>query len=192
MKRIVPLGSNAAYRNHYDGARAGQADIQKEADIMTAKDWLEVARITIEAKDYCFFITLSESGRPHARLMQPFKPEKDWTIWFGTSPRSRKMREIEDNDQITVAYENAGDHAYVTLLGRAQVERDIELRHRYWREEWARFWPAGPGDEDYVVIKFVPYRMELMSIYRNVVPNPRTQPAVLVRKGKSWVVTDEG
>ena len=41
---------------------------------MTAEDWLEVARITIEAKDYCFFITLSESGHVNARLMQPFNP----------------------------------------------------------------------------------------------------------------------
>ena len=61
---------------------------------MTAADWIEVARITIEPKDYCFLITQSESGRANARLMQPFKPEEDLTIWFGSSPRSRKVREI--------------------------------------------------------------------------------------------------
>ncbi len=155
---------------------------------MTAEDWLEVARITIEAKDYCFFITLSESGHANARLMQPFKPDEDFIIWFGTSPRSRKVREIEVNDQVAVTYENAGDHAYVTLLGRAHVERGLDARHNYWREEWARFWPAGPEDEDYVLIKFTPSRIELMSIYRHVVPDPRMQPAVLVREGEAWVV----
>ena len=155
---------------------------------MTAENWIEVARVTIEAKDYCFFITLGESGHANARLMQPFRPERDFTIWFGASPRSRKVREIAANDRVVVTYENAGDHAYVTLLGRAQVERDVDARHRYWREEWARFWPAGPEDEDYVLIKFVPSRIELMSIYRRVVPDPRVQPAVLIREGESWVV----
>jgi general stress protein 26 len=158
---------------------------------MTAADWLEVARITVESKEYCFFITHSESGHANARLVQPFKPEEDFTIWFGTSPRSRKVREIAANDQVTVTYENAGDHAYVTLLGRAQVERDVDARRKYWRVEWARFWPAGPGDEDYVLIKFVPSRIELMNIYRNVVPDPRMQPAVLVREGEEWVVAED-
>ena len=157
---------------------------------MTAEDWLEVVRITIQDKDYCFLITLGESGCANARLMQPFKTEEDFTIWFGTSPRSRKVCEIAANGWATVTYENAGEHAYVTLVGQVQVERDIDARRRYWRQEWAIFWPAGPEDDDYILIKFVPSRIELMSIYRNVAPNPRTQPAVLVRDGETWVVAD--
>jgi len=157
---------------------------------MTAEDWLEVARISIEAKDYCFFITLGESGCPNARLMQPFKPEQDFTIWFGTSPRSRKVRDIAADDLVVVSYQNTGEHAYVTLIGRVQVERDVDARRRYWRQEWARFWPGGPEDNDYVLIKFVPSRIELMNISRNVAPDPRLQPAVLVREGNGWVVAD--
>ena len=157
---------------------------------MTAENWLDVARTTIEAKDYCFFITLSDEGHANARLMQPFRPEEDFTIWFGTSPRSRKVCEITANGQVAVSYENVGEHAYVTLMGRAQVERDIEARRKYWRQEWAIFWPAGPEDDDYVLIKFVPSRIELMSIYRNVAPDPRLQPAVLVRDGEAWVIAD--
>jgi general stress protein 26 len=157
---------------------------------MTAADWLEVARITIEPKDYCFLITQGELGQANARLVQPFKPEDDFTIWFGTSPRSRKVREITANGQVTVTYENAEDHAYVALLGHAQVVRDLDARHKYWRVEWARFWPAGPEDEDYVLIKFMPSRIELMNFYRNVVPDPRLQPAVLIREGEEWVVAE--
>ena len=52
------------------------------------------------------------------------------------------------------------------------------------------FWPAGPEGDDYVLIKFTPFRIELMSIYRNVVPDPRLQPAVLVRDGEEWVVAE--
>ena len=46
---------------------------------------LEVAKATIRATAYCFLITLGDTGQAHARLMQPFAPEEDLTIWFGTS-----------------------------------------------------------------------------------------------------------
>ncbi len=158
---------------------------------MTAEGWLEVAEDTIRAAEYCFLITVSGSGRANARLMHPFKPGEDLTIWFGVSPRSRKVREIEANNQVTVTYLNAREHGYVALQGKAQVERDLDARSQHWREEWARFWPAGPEDEDYVVVKFVPTRIELMNIIRKVVPKPRTQPAILVRVEDSWVIPDD-
>ncbi len=158
---------------------------------MTAEFWLEIAKGTIEGAEYCFLSTLSESGWPNARLMHPFSPREDLTVWFGASPRSRKVREIEQNSQVAVSYENPREHAYVTLIGRAQIERDIEARRTYWRGEWARFWPTGPEGDDYVLIKFVPSRIELMNIIRKVAPGPRTQPAVLVREEESWVVADD-
>jgi general stress protein 26 len=155
---------------------------------MTVKDWLEVARATIEGVEYCFLITESESGEANARLMQPFKPDEDLTIWFGASPRSRKVREIKAHDRVTVAYEHPEEGAYVTLLGRAVLERDVELRGKYWRRRWVRYWPEGPESDDYVLIKFMPERLELMSEAREVAPDPIMQPGVLVREGDEWVV----
>ena len=155
---------------------------------MTARDWLEVARATMEGVEYCFLITASESGEANARLMQPFRPDEDLTIWFGASPRSRKVREIRANERATVAYEHPEEGAYVTLVGRATLERKEELRRKYWRRRWERYWPAGPEGEDYVLIRFVPERVELMSEAREVAPDPILKPAVLVREGKEWVV----
>jgi general stress protein 26 len=158
---------------------------------MTAQAWLNAARSTIQAETYCFLITQSERGGTNARLMQPFEPEEDLTIYFGASPRSRKVREIERNQEVTVTYQNSREHAYVCLLGQAQVEKEIDARRQYWREEWAIFWPGGPESEDYVLIRFVPSRIELMNISRKIAPEPRTQPAVLVRAGEDWAVPDD-
>jgi general stress protein 26 len=154
---------------------------------MTTAHWLDITKRIIEAADYCVLITSGDSGWANARLMQPFQPEEDWTIWFGASPRSRKVREIEANPQATVTYQDDREHAYVTLLGQARVERDLEARRRHWRVEWAMFWPEGPGSDDYVLIQFVPSRIELMNLSRRVAPGPRTRPAVLVREGEEWV-----
>lgn len=60
---------------------------------MTGEDWLEAARATMEGAEYCFLITVSESGGANARLMQPFKPEEDLTVWFGQSAVAEGARD---------------------------------------------------------------------------------------------------
>jgi general stress protein 26 len=104
--------------------------------------------------------------------MQPFEPQPNLIIWLGTSPKSRKVREIHSNDQVTLGYAYAQEGAYVTLTGTASIEDDKTLRQRFWRKEFADFWPSGPEDDDYALIKFVPSRIELMNIAQGVAPEP--------------------
>jgi general stress protein 26 len=160
-----------------------------EKAVMTPEYLLEIARNTIEAVDYCFLITLSESGQANARLVQHFKPEIDMTIWVGTSRRTRKVREICNNNRITVTFQDDREHAYVMVLGSASVETDLNHRQRHWHDDSIDFFPAGPRGDDYVVIKFVPSRIELMNFARSVTPAPfGLRPAVLVKAGDSWVI----
>lgn len=154
----------------------------------------EIALSTIEGVPFCFLITVDESGQAHARLMEPFGPQKDLVIWFGTSPRTRKVRDIRRDSRVAVAYENVGESAYVTLLGTAQLIDDLDLRYRYWRDGpvWNAIWPAGPEGDDYMLIRFVPTRIEVMSGANDVFPNPYgLRPAVLVRKGDAWAVAGD-
>ena len=69
-------------------------------DPMTPEHLLEVAADIMEAAVFCFLITLHESGRANARLMQPFGPEEDMAVWLGASPESRKVEEILEDDRV--------------------------------------------------------------------------------------------
>lgn len=150
---------------------------------------LDVTRATIEAAEFCFLITLGESGPPDARVMQPFGPEEDLIIWFGASVDSRKVREIERDPRATVGYEYGEEGAYVTLLGTAEIVGDLETRRRCWRESFEAFWPQGPDSDDYVVIRFTPQRIEVMNIERGVAPEPfGLVPLVLVHSEKGWTL----
>jgi general stress protein 26 len=154
---------------------------------------IEAAEKSIGSVDYCFLITLGESGQPHARLVQPFEAEPHLTIWVGTWAESRKVGEIQKDSRVALAFYDEKDTAYVTLLGSAQVESDIKKRRKYWREDWIGFLPKGPEGDDYVLIKFVPSRIELMSFGRGILPRPfGLRPAVLVRSGDSWALADNG
>lgn len=158
---------------------------------ITSELVLEATRASMRSVKYCFLITLSESGEPHARLVQPFGPEQDLTVWMGTWAKSRKVHEIQRDGRVTLAFYDDEDTAYVTLLGSAHVESDIEKRRKYWREEWIGFLPEGPEGDDYVLIKFVPSRIEAMSFGRGILPKPYgLRPAVLVRSEESWIVAD--
>lgn len=150
---------------------------------------LDVTHHILEAAEFSFLITRGKKGALNARLMQPFGPDDNLTIWFGASPRSRKIREIREDSQVTVTFEYAEEGAYVTLLGEAAIKTDRETRRLYWRDSFSAFWPDGPEGDDYVIISFSPSRIEVMDIDRGVAPEPfGLQPAVLERQGSVWTV----
>jgi general stress protein 26 len=160
-----------------------------EKAVMTPEYMLEIVRDTIKAVEYCFFITLSESRQANARLVQHFKPEADLVIWVGTSSKSRKVFEILNQSHTTLTFQDDREYSYVTLLGSASVETDLNQRQRYWHDDSIAYFPAGPGGDDYVLIKFVPSRIELMNFTRGVTPEPfGLRPAALVKAGECWVL----
>ena len=160
---------------------------------ITAELILETAKSSMRSAEYCMLITLSEGGEANARLVQPFEPEPDMTIWVGTWSKSRKVREVRRDSRVTLAFYDKESTAYVTLLGLGQIENDLNKKRKYWREEWIGFIPQGPDGDDYVLVKFIPFRIELMSFGRGVLPQPYgLKPAVVVRSEDSWVVVDNG
>ncbi len=152
---------------------------------------LQVARETLGYAQVCFLVTVDAAGRLRGRLMHPFEPGDDFTIWLGTSPRTRKIEEIEAQGKFMLAYADPGHGAYVTLWGEASLERDKALRQRYWRDAFSAYWPQGPGGEDYVLIRFTPARIELVNDSRGVAPEPYGLACVVLnRKDGGWVVTE--
>jgi len=147
---------------------------------------LEAARTIVENAEYCFLITVDAGGQPQARLMQPFPPEKDFTIWMGTHPKTRKVEQIRANPKVTVAYQDAKAPGYVTLIGTARVVDTIETRKAHWRDDWGDFFPGGPAGPNYAVIEIKPQRIELISAANEMVTAPGAPPVILERRGETW------
>ena len=119
------------------------------------------ARIIIDSSDSRTFITVDETEKPHARTMSPFPPEGDWTIWLGTFPTSRKVKQIKNNPNVVVFYYDSESYSYVNISGTARLVNDPELKAKYWKEGWKRFYPD--RDKDYILIEVTPQRLEVCS-----------------------------
>ncbi|MCU0513712.1 MAG: pyridoxamine 5'-phosphate oxidase family protein [Anaerolineae bacterium] len=158
---------------------------------LTIEDLLSITRETITAATYCFMITIAPDGQPAARLVEHSEPDADLTLWFGTSPQSRKAQQLQRDPRLTVTFQHDPEFAYVVLQGHTRLHTDLALRRKHWRSDWEPFFPGGPDGEQFIIIEFNPARIELMNFSRKVTPPPFGMAhADLVRGAAGWQRVD--
>jgi general stress protein 26 len=138
-----------------------------------SRDSLElVAREIIEAANYVALITLDDSGHPQARVMDPFLPEDDMSVWLATNPRSRKVNQIRADGRVTLYYFDSAGLGTVTLMGNARLVDDAKEKAKRWKPGWEAFYPD--RDSSYLLIKVHPERMEVVSVKYGLMGDPQT------------------
>ncbi len=76
---------------------AAPAAPSREAILAAAKSIIKTAR-------YATLTTLDESGAPAARIVDPFPPEQELTIWVATNSRTRKAAQLARDGRVTLTY----------------------------------------------------------------------------------------
>lgn len=133
---------------------------------------LKAAREVMAGARYCTFITLGADGHPQARIVDPFEPEADMTVWFATNPATRKVAEVRRDPRVTLLYFDSKGPAYVTLLGRASAVDDTVEKAKRWKEEWTQFYRDRNRGADYLLIRVVPSRLEIVSYPHGILNDP--------------------
>ena len=155
---------------------------------LDAEHVLRSARATMRRKRYCVLATSGADG-VDARVLQPFAPDDDLGVWLGTHRGSRKARQIEETGRATLVYEDDAKSACVTLVGRARLVDDPALREAHFGGLWYAFFPRGPIEDDYVLVRFEPERVEVVDFTRHVTPAPfGLRAAVLTRRAGTWAL----
>jgi len=139
----------------------------------------KAAREIMTSAGTCALITIDQEGRPRVRVMDPFVPESDFTVWFGTNPNSRKVDQIKKDPKVTLYYLDSDGSGYVMIHGTAQIVIDQEEKEKRWKVEWEAFYPN--KTEDYLLIKVSPEWLEVISYTRGIAGDPTTwePPTVL-------------
>lgn len=124
-------------------------------------DLKEIAKEIMVAAKNCALITVDSLGIAHARAMDPFLPEEDFTVWMGTKSQSFKVSQLQQNKQVTLYYFDKENASYVTLQGVASIVNTPKEKEKYWKNEWKDFYKN--SNTDYMLIQFTPKTANVIS-----------------------------
>jgi len=128
------------------------------------QQFLDLSREVINRAYFGTFITM-HGNYPHPRVMEPFPPDSNWTVWLGTNRLSRKVKEIRQNPVAVLHYFDRTSPAYVTLYGRAYLVDDPQMKDSIWRPAWEEFYP---GKKNYMLIRFETDSLEMINPAKNL------------------------
>ncbi len=141
---------------------------------------VKAAADVMQRARYCALVTIGEDGQPQARVVDPFAPEADLTVWIATKPVTRKVGQIRADPRVTLFYFDPGGPSYVTLIGTAELVSDPAAKSVHWKEEWAAFYKDKNRGDDYLLIRVRPRRLEIVSASHGLLSDPQTWRPVIV------------
>ena len=149
---------------------------------LSKDELISAARETIATARYCALITVDSKGRVHARTMDPFPPDENLVIWFGTNPKSRKVAEIRRNGRVTLYYFDRESPAYVTINGFARLVNSRAEKAKRWKDEWKAFYPD--RENGYLLIAVTPEELEIVNEKKGIIGDASLWTPPTVRFGE--------
>ncbi len=125
-------------------------------------------------------VTIGPDGAPQARMMNPFPPEDDLTVWMATNRDTRKVAEMRADPRATLIYFDPDDPGYATLVGRVRLVDDPAEKRVRWKDAWSDYYPGGPEGASYLLVEFVPDRLEVVSVKHDIAADPLAWKAAVV------------
>lgn len=121
----------------------------------------------INRNSYSKLITFGLDGAPRGRVMTNLPLGKDMVIWFATGLSTSKIKDIKKNPNVSVFVDDPNDQTNASIIGKAEIVTDDQLRIKFWQQPFDFFFPGGPSDPDYCLLKITPEKMEYLD------PGPR-------------------
>jgi general stress protein 26 len=115
-------------------------DLRKLGEMI---DDIEVAMMTTHAAD----------GSLVSRPLQTLKIDANGEIIFFTAANSHKVEELTDDAEVNLAYAHPGDQHYVSVRGRARMDRDEDTINELWSPAQKIFFPEGKDDPNLMVLR---------------------------------------
>lgn len=109
----------------------------------------------VDACETAALITTGLDGFPQARTMECLRLPLVEEIWFCTDVDEQKLKEIQKEPRVGVFF-SLPDKSWAVVGGTAEVVTDPDLKKRFWREEWGKYFPGGYSIPGYVLIRIVP------------------------------------
>lgn len=116
------------------------ADLRKLAELV---EGIEIAMLTTRAAD----------GSLVSRPLQTLKLDASGELVFFTANDSGKIAELTDEPEVNLAYADPEKQRYVSVRGRARIDRDRATIDELWSFAQKVFFPGGKDDPQLVVLR---------------------------------------
>lgn len=116
---------------------------------------MNIVNKSAELLDNCTEITLSslsENGYPRTCVLSKIKSDGIKKIWCATGLSGTKTRHFNANPKASVCFWKEGNS--VTLIGKAIVRTDRQIREEMWLDWFIDHFPGGIDDPDYCILEF--------------------------------------
>ena len=113
----------------------------------TAKLW-----DLIKSIEYAMLVT-EDGDHLRSRPMAVSQTEFDGKLWFFTRASSHKVTEVEQDQRVNLAYAHPGKQDYVSVSGRARLNRDRSAIDQHWSEPLRTWFPKGKDDPDIALLE---------------------------------------
>lgn len=137
------------------------------------------AQDLLATAEVAYVTTLSGAGRPQTRAMFNLRNAQrfpglgaglaGFETVFTTNTASPKMREIAANPALAAYYCRPGEFRGLMLGGDVEVVDDPAVKARLWQDGWEMYYPEGPSDPDYAVLRLRPSLVKYYSRLRTAV-----------------------
>ena len=142
---------------------------------------LKASRTIIANARYATLATTSAAAGSDARIIDPFTPGDDFTVWFATNATSRKVQQLRADPRVTLLYFDAANKGYVTLKGTATLVRDPKEKAARWKDEWAGMYATNNLGDDYLLVRIAPETLEVVSVALGMNNDPATWRPVTLK-----------
>ncbi len=109
------------------------------------------------------FLATCDGDQPRLRSVSPIV-EDDMTIWVTTYCSSRKVKQINQNPKICLAFiEMPQGEKMATVLGKAVFIDELDVKKRVWdlaNFDLSQHFPDGPESNEYCVMKIIIEKIE--------------------------------
>lgn len=97
--------------------------------------------------------TALPDGSLRSRPMATQHQEFDGTLWFFTHAESGKVHEIEDDQHVNLSYSEPSEQKYVSVSGKARLNRDRARIEELWITPLKAWFPKGMDDPDIALLQ---------------------------------------
>ena len=97
--------------------------------------------------------TALPDGSLRSRPMATQAGEFDGTLWFFTNVESEKVHEIEDDQHVNLSYAEPSEQKYVSISGKARINRDRANIEELWSTPLKAWFPGGKEDPNIALLQ---------------------------------------